>query len=88
MKLETKLIFISFSKYATDGINYHVFPNEECMRQSLDKDPEFTFLCEIVVPGVSKADVAAMATGKFDQEIADHCVAIEALTAKKQQFLA
>jgi len=88
MNTETKLAYISFSKYKDSGFNYHLFDNEPSMRKNLDEDPEFKFLCEVVVPVVSKADVAQLGMSILDKEIADHAVAIAKLEAKKQQFLA
>tara|TARA_R110000751_G_scaffold84196_1_gene168584 strand:+ start:493 stop:768 length:276 start_codon:yes stop_codon:yes gene_type:complete len=86
MKTETKLVYISFRKYADNGVSYHVFA--ENMREHLDKDADYAFLCEIVIPVVSGADVARLGIDKLDKEIADHCVAIEAIKVQKQQFLA
>jgi hypothetical protein len=86
MKTETRLMYVSFSKYSDNGLSYHVFDTD--MREHLSKNADYAFLCEIVIPVVNGADVANMAIDALHNEIADHQVEIENLLAKKQQFLA
>ena len=85
MKTETKLVYVSFSKYSDNGLSYHVFNTD--MREHLESDDDYTFLCEIVVPVLTKRDIERIAVAKFDKEIAGHAVAIEALKTKIQQLL-
>ena len=86
MKTETKLMYVSFSKYSDNGLSYHVFAED--MREHLAKDSDYMFLCEIVIPIVSGADISKMALDTLHNQIADHQMEIENLIAKKHQLLA
>lgn len=86
MKTETKLVYIRFNQHSEDGISYYL--HDEAMRKYMDAESDAKFLCEVVVPKVSKADVAELGLSEFDKEIAKHAIAIEAIKVKKQQFLA
>ena len=86
MKTETRLIYVSFSKYSDNGVAYHVF--DEDLREHLDKQEEYSFLCDVVLPHISSADISKLATNSFDYEIAQHAAAIEMLNADRQKFLA
>tara|TARA_B110000881_G_scaffold218885_1_gene239365 strand:+ start:4576 stop:4860 length:285 start_codon:yes stop_codon:yes gene_type:complete len=86
MKTETKLVYIRFNQHSENGVCYYL--HDEAMRKYMDAESDTKFLCEVVVPAVSKADIAELGLSEFDKEIAKHAIAIEALQVKKQQFLA
>jgi len=86
MKTKTQLVYFRSNQYSEDGISYYLY--DENMRDYMELQTDAKFLCEVVVPEVSKADVAELGLSEFDKEIAKHAAAIEALQVKKQQFLA
>ena len=86
MKTETKLVYVKFCPFSENGISHCLFDLD--MREHLADHSEYQFLCEIVLPVMARPDIEALATAKFDREIAEHVVSIEAIKIKKQQLLA
>lgn len=86
MKTKTMLVYAQFCEYSTGGLS-HVIHGED-MREFMDNQPQYKFLCEVVVPDIDHKDLAEMGVAAINKEIIDLQVQITAKEAKKQQLLA
>lgn len=86
-------IYVSFSEYSTDGINYLVF-SQEGHEVQVDRQKDvaykssFKHLCEIEVPRIDKSYVLELGLKHIDKEIGGLQKRITEYQTQKQELLA
>jgi hypothetical protein len=86
VKTVIKKVYVKFCEYSRDGTSYTIAGGD--MAEAYDRDNDFKFLCEVVVPEVDRAELVGLGETALNKKIAEHSASITALEVKKQQLLA
>ena len=82
MKTQTKHVYVTFSEYAPNGIQYSLLSESD--KDWVDDNSDYIYISSVEIPLVKKSDLAVIVNATLDKKNLSLQAQIEANNAKRE----